>query len=106
MPHAPARHSLIRPGEAAKPRPPRSPYDRTWRAFRKWFAGVEPAICAGILPDGTICGFAGRSDQMHLDHIVPIEQGGARLDPRNVRWMCAECHSRKTAKEDGGFGNE
>jgi 5-methylcytosine-specific restriction protein A len=42
----------------------------------------------------------------HVDHIKPIAQGGAALDPSNLRPLCASCHSRKTARADGGFGNK
>lgn len=41
-----------------------------------------------------------------LDHIQP-HKGDAALfwDPENWQALCASCHSRKTAAEDGGFGN-
>lgn len=38
------------------------------------------------------------------DHIVPRAQGGADT-LANLRGCCASCHSRVTAKADGGFGN-
>jgi len=41
----------------------------------------------------------------HVDHKVPIARGGAGLDPRNLQSLCASCHSRKTARTDGGFGH-
>lgn len=31
------------------------------------------------------------------DHIVELRDGGARLDPENVRLLCHRCHERKTA---------
>jgi 5-methylcytosine-specific restriction protein A len=40
-----------------------------------------------------------------VDHIVPVARGGALLDWDNLQSMCHGCHSRKTASEDGGFGN-
>jgi 5-methylcytosine-specific restriction protein A len=39
----------------------------------------------------------------HVDHVVPREQGGSD-DWANLQALCASCHSRKTALEDGGFG--
>ena len=41
-----------------------------------------------------------------VDHIVP-HRGDARLfwDRSNWQALCAECHCRKMAREDGGFGN-
>lgn len=41
-----------------------------------------------------------------VDHIVP-HRGDERLfrDEKNLQSLCRPCHSRKTAVEDGGFGN-
>lgn len=41
--------------------------------------------------------------EAHVDHIVPKERGGAD-ELHNLQVLCAPCHSRKTAIEDGGFG--
>lgn len=35
----------------------------------------------------------------HVDHIIPINQGGDPLDPRNLQSLCKRHHSIKTAKE-------
>ena len=42
-----------------------------------------------------------------VDHIKP-HKGNPFLmwDEENLQPLCHECHSRKTAREDGGFGNE
>lgn len=41
-----------------------------------------------------------------MDHVVPVRVApDRRLDPTNLRTLCAPCHARKTAREDGGFGN-
>lgn len=41
-----------------------------------------------------------------VDHIVP-HKGDMKVfwDSSNWQAMCKECHDRKTAKEDGAFGN-
>ena len=41
-----------------------------------------------------------------VDHIIP-HRGDTKLfwDEKNWQPLCASCHSTKTAKEDGGFGN-
>lgn len=41
-----------------------------------------------------------------VDHIVP-HRGDPELlyDEANLQSLCHECHSKKTAREDGGFGN-
>jgi len=59
-----------------------------WKKFRAWYELRYPKICA-------LCGKPG----YYLDHIVPISQGGARLDESNVQWLCPRCHVGKTNKE-------
>jgi 5-methylcytosine-specific restriction protein A len=40
----------------------------------------------------------GEGDCMHVskaaDHIVPMAQGGAPFDPKNLRGVCTPCHTR------------
>lgn len=36
--------------------------------------------------------------RLYGDHIIEIEDGGAKLDPSNVMLRCGPCHGRKTAK--------
>jgi 5-methylcytosine-specific restriction protein A len=38
-----------------------------------------------------------------VDHIIPLRQGGKNTMD-NLQGLCKSCHSRKTALEDGGFG--
>ena len=42
-----------------------------------------------------------------VDHIKP-HKGDKRLFWSRSNWqpLCASCHGRKTARQDGGFGNE
>lgn len=35
----------------------------------------------------------------HVDHIVPIADGGALLDAENLQPLCAPCHNAKSATE-------
>lgn len=41
-----------------------------------------------------------------VDHITP-HRGDMELfwNPKNWQGLCRRCHSQKTAREDGGFGN-
>jgi 5-methylcytosine-specific restriction endonuclease McrA len=41
----------------------------------------------------------------HVDHRLSRARGGASLDPSNFMALCPSCHSRKTARQDGGFGH-
>ena len=38
---------------------------------------------------------------MIVDHITPINDGGTN-EWANLQPLCAPCHNRKTATEDGG----
>ena len=37
--------------------------------------------------------------RLFADHIVEIQDGGARFDPANGMARCGGCHTRKTARE-------
>ena len=71
-------------------------YGSKWRKLRRLVAADRPAVCM-------VCGRAEISRAMHLDHVIPLAQGGTN-DPDNLQWLCAGCHSRKTVEQDGGFG--
>lgn len=67
-----------------------------WKRLRELILAGEP-LCRA-------CGEAGRvrlAEQ--VDHITPIERGGAPFEAANLQPLCYECHSRKTALEYG-FG--
>jgi 5-methylcytosine-specific restriction endonuclease McrA len=57
--------------------------------------------------DGYKCADCGRiTDQLEIDHIVPLSKGGSDTDDTNLQLLCATpngtgCHARKTAKEKG-----
>ena len=72
-----------------------------WQRFRRWFlattcadAGCSHATAHALCQD---CHEHGRVEAAtDVDHIVPRADGGADLDPRNCRGLCASCHSRRT----------
>lgn len=74
-------------------------YGGRWQTLRKRFILQHP-YCQECLKQGKL------TEATDVDHIVP-HRGCARLlfDEANLQALCHECHSRKTAKEDGGFGN-
>jgi 5-methylcytosine-specific restriction protein A len=78
--------------------PSKRGYDSAWRAFRMHTLITEP-LCRACRRRGKI------TPATDVDHITPLSKGGGRLDPYNVQPLCHSCHSRKTAKDDGGFGN-
>lgn len=72
-------------------------YGRDWRALRQKFLRANP-LCAQCEKRGRI------KPAVEVDHIIPLTQGGPRMDPRNLQALCRPCHSSKTVREDGGFG--
>jgi 5-methylcytosine-specific restriction protein A len=86
-----SRVGLPRRGTAAQ-----RGYGGTWRKRRLGVLERDHYQCQR-------CGVpVGRSG--HVDHIVSLAEGGDDSD-ENLQTLCAGCHSRKTAREDGGFGH-
>lgn len=74
-------------------------YGYKWQKARAGYLAAHP-LCAE-------CERKGRTTiATDLDHIRP-HKGDMTLfwDRSNWQGLCAACHSAKTAREDGGFGN-
>jgi 5-methylcytosine-specific restriction endonuclease McrA len=71
-------------------------YDSSaWRRFARRLLLDERPLCR-------ICEAQGRIVlAQHVDHIVPLSEGGDALDAANLQPLCAPCHSRKTAADQG-----
>jgi 5-methylcytosine-specific restriction endonuclease McrA len=58
---------------------------------------------ARILADEPYCRLCAQqeriTDATMVDHIIPIEKGGAPLDPANCQPLCNRCHAIKSAKD-------
>lgn len=68
-------------------------YGYRWRKFRKQYLRLHP-VCA-------VCGRLATE----VDHIIPFKGDLSKVfELDNLQPLCHECHSRKTAREDGGFG--
>lgn len=74
-------------------------YDSRWRKYRLTFLRNNP-LCVECMKNGKL------TPSSRVDHIIP-HKGDMKLfwDPKNHQALCEGCHNRKTAKEDGGFGN-
>lgn len=74
-------------------------YGVAWRRLAKWFLQQHP-LCNDP--------FSRHKDRVVasevVDHIVPRRRGGTD-DASNLQALCYRCHSTKTAKYEGGFGN-
>lgn len=82
-------------------------YDQRWKDYRLWFLG-KMAI------DGRFsCVMCGvdlariPESKIHVDHIRPHQGQRDPLfwDESNHQLLCQRCHSKKTAREGGGFGD-
>jgi 5-methylcytosine-specific restriction endonuclease McrA len=66
--------------------------DAAWRAVRQRI----------LRRDGYVCQIKGdkcRGRATHVDHVVNVLDGGARLDPANLRAACASCNIGKRNSE-------
>jgi 5-methylcytosine-specific restriction endonuclease McrA len=66
---------------------------KLWLMRRRQVLSRDP-ICA----DGRVCGHNRLS--IEVDHIIPLEQGGAPYRMDNLRGTCRDCHEAKTAQEN------
>ncbi len=78
-------------------------YGSYWRELRNFYISAHP-FCADPFKDHERAGkrFVLAAE---VDHIKPLVDGGTH-DTDNLQSLCIRCHSRKTALENGGFGNK
>ena len=67
---------------------PNVAYDHAWRKFRVTILERDNHQCQIKLS-----GCEGHAT--HVDHIVPLSEGGRRLDPTNCRAACKHCNSKR-----------
>jgi 5-methylcytosine-specific restriction protein A len=74
-------------------------YSYKWQQARKGFLSKHP-LCVQCELVGVV------TASTDVDHIVP-HRGDKELFWTRSNWqaLCHSCHSRKTATEDGGWGN-
>jgi 5-methylcytosine-specific restriction protein A len=65
---------------------------RRWRSLRALKLQKDP-LCEECMRKGVLV-----PAQM-VDHIVPINKGGAPLDLNNLQSLCNHCHAVKTARD-------
>lgn len=67
-------------------------YDHRWRKLRDAHLKKQP-LCQRCIVDGVI------KPADLVDHIVALNDGGPRLDPRNLSSLCEAHHAQKTREE-------
>lgn len=74
-------------------------YTARWQRYRRQYLAKNP-LCAECERQGRL------RAATDVDHIKAVTGPNDPLfwDPENHQGLCHECHSRKTAKEDGRFG--
>lgn len=50
-----------------------------------------------------ICEGCEERPSQHVDHIKPLDKGGAAFDPDNLMALCIPCHTDKTACDKQGI---
>ena len=63
-------------------------YDSRWQALRPAILERDGHLCQIQLPGCT-------GTATDVDHIVPIAEGGRRLDPDNLRAACGWCNNAR-----------
>lgn len=74
-------------------------YGSRWRKYRKWFLTQNP-LCVKCKEEGKL------TPATDVDHIQAVKGPNDPLfwEPSNHQALCHSCHSRKTVKENGGWG--
>jgi len=85
-----------------------APYVKDWQAKKKAArTGLpvmfEPAQVRDIY--GKECWACGSTDELCIDHIIPLSRGGSNL-AFNVRILCADCNRWKNTKLDNEVADE
>lgn len=76
-------------------------YDK-WYGQAYWRKSLKPTILAR----DPVCCHCKRAPSVVADHIKPHRGDRALFcDMKNLQGLCTRCHNKKTASEDGGFGN-
>jgi len=72
-------------------------YDADWRRVREQLLKAEP-LCRHCERTGVL------TLAREVDHILPLADGGARLELSNLQPLCGACHAAKTAGEHSRRG--
>jgi 5-methylcytosine-specific restriction protein A len=68
-----------------------NPYDSRWQKLRPLILQRDRHTCQINGPGCT-------HTATDVDHIIPLDEGGQRLDPTNLRAACSHCNTRRPAQ--------
>lgn len=71
----------------------RAGYDSKWRRFSERYRRKNP-LCVKCLKRNKVRAAA------HVDHIIPLDQGGEKFARENLQSLCESCHGKKTRLEN------
>ncbi len=54
-----------------------------------------------FIRDGYRCVRCKRAGRLECDHVIPLDRGGAPMDPENCQTLCVRCHIEKSRRESG-----
>ena len=93
------RKAQQRKQDSARPTAAQRGYGSRWSRYRAIYLRDSP-LCVECKKSGRI------EPATVVDHIEPADgpDDPKFWDKENHQSLCASCHSRKTAREDGGFG--
>ena len=76
-------------------------YSARWAEYSRLYR-IEHPLCVMCKAQGRV------TASEHVDHIKPVTGPDDPLfwEPSNHQALCQSCHSIKTAREDGAFGNQ
>lgn len=88
------------PSERARGNRHQRGYTSRWSRFSKQMLRERPLceVCLEMTPPR----YTASQCSDHIDGKGPLSERG--FDPTNIKVMCIRCHSKKTCREDGGFG--
>jgi hypothetical protein len=82
-----------------------TPYQREWKRLymmRQRHGALWEVVW---LRDGGRCVECGSTQDIEIDHIIPLSQGGKPHDPDNQQLLCKKCNLAKQTSDGARFKN-
>jgi len=66
---------------------------------KQWREHTRPAVLVRDNYTCVMCGQRGKSEDLVVDHIEEIKDGGSKFNKNNLQTLCKRCHAIKTEQE-------